>query len=249
MSCTRRSRAPPAGRGARRTRAPAPRARGRASPPAPGATNGSSLGGTNPHSAPTRARRRPSGSRARAPAAARRAPRLAVLGPERRSRCRRARRPGPAARSSGPPSPARPMAGSARLPTITGCTNSTATWRTSERAAGERAQRDQPPAAGEALGHAVAQARDALRLGAEERLPRAARRRSSGRVARRRRRHAGAPRAPAAGSSASQSRNASTPSPVRALTSMCSTPGMDRVEVVQEAVEVEVDVRRAGRSC
>ena len=39
-------------------------------------------------------------------------------------------------RRSDPLSAARPIAGSARLPTITGCTNSTAMWRTSERAAG-----------------------------------------------------------------------------------------------------------------
>jgi hypothetical protein len=39
--------------------------------------------------------------------------------------------------ASAPPSAASPMAGSARLPTITGWTNSTATWRASERAAGE----------------------------------------------------------------------------------------------------------------
>jgi hypothetical protein len=39
-------------------------------------------------------------------------------------------------RASGAPSPTSPSAGSARLPTITGCTNSTVTWRTSERAAG-----------------------------------------------------------------------------------------------------------------
>ena len=36
-----------------------------------------------------------------------------------------------------PPSRDRPIAGSARFPTITGWTNSTAMWRTSERAAGE----------------------------------------------------------------------------------------------------------------
>ena len=45
---------------------------------------------------------------------------------------------GSAIRSSsvtiGPDAPVSPMAGSARLPTMTGCTNSTATWRTSERA-------------------------------------------------------------------------------------------------------------------
>ena len=39
--------------------------------------------------------------------------------------------------ASGAESPTSPSAGSARLPTITGCTNSTATWRTSDRAVGE----------------------------------------------------------------------------------------------------------------
>ena len=34
----------------------------------------------------------------------------------------------------------RSIAGKARLPTITGCTNSTATWRASERAAGDCVQ-------------------------------------------------------------------------------------------------------------
>ena len=38
---------------------------------------------------------------------------------------------------SGPPSRESPIAGSARLPTITGWTNSTVTWRTSERAPGD----------------------------------------------------------------------------------------------------------------
>jgi hypothetical protein len=39
--------------------------------------------------------------------------------------------------TSGAESPTSPSAGSARLPTITGCTNSTVTWRTSDRAVGE----------------------------------------------------------------------------------------------------------------
>ena len=50
--------------------------------------------------------------------------------------------------TSGPPSPASPIAGSARLPTITGWTNSTATWRASERAEAEApAAISRPPAA------------------------------------------------------------------------------------------------------
>ena len=57
----------------------------------------------------------------------------------------------PAARATRPRA-VRPSAGSARLPTITGCTNSTATWRTSDRACGEQPKRQQAPAAGEALG-------------------------------------------------------------------------------------------------
>ena len=70
--------------------------------------------------------------------------------------------------ASGPPSPASPTAGSARLPTITGWTNSTATWRASERAAGEAPSGDQPAAAREALRHPVAEPRDAVGLGGEE---------------------------------------------------------------------------------
>ena len=90
-----RAPAPPralrAGRGARRRRAPAPRARGRASRPAPGATNGSRPGGCElPLGAP-RARRRSSGSPARAPiaSASRDLARRVVLDADRRSRCRR----------------------------------------------------------------------------------------------------------------------------------------------------------------
>ena len=125
---------PRAARGARRTRAPAPTARGRGSRPAPARTNGSSAGGSNSHSAPR----------------VREGDREAAALPREPQRLRNLRRPAPKAiamssgsairstwASSGPPSCASPIAGSARLPTITGCTNSTATWRTSERAAGE----------------------------------------------------------------------------------------------------------------
>ena len=84
------------------------------------------------------ARTRSSGSRARARARAREPPRRRPRRRRTRSRCRPAARAARPARASSPPSPARPIAGSARLPTITGWTNSTATWRASERAAGER---------------------------------------------------------------------------------------------------------------
>ena len=99
----------------------------------------------------------------------------------------------------------RPIAGSARLPTITGWTNSTATWRTSERAAGECAQRDQPPAAREALRHPVAELRDPLGLALEEArvgrvaaLEQVARQRSEldGLASRRRRGRRGGPHQP-----------------------------------------------------
>ena len=192
---------------------------------------------------PTRAaaRRRSSGSRAARRATPRRRRR-------RRSRCRRARRSARPARS-GRPRRRAPSAGSARLPTITGWTNSTATWRASERAAGDRAEREQPPAAREALGHRVAEPREPLGLGARRSavgLGALGEQRVDGRASRRRVTPA---RPPLAGSATSQSRNASTPSPVRALTSMRCDARDDRVEVVQEVLEVEVEVRRAGRSC
>ena len=131
---------------------------------------GRRVGGANSHSAPRPARTRSSGSRARARAPARRPSRTSSspnaitmsLGSASSSSCA----------ASGPPSPASASAGSARLPTITGWTNSTATWRASERAAGVRAEREQPPAAREALGHRVAQPRDPLGLGGEEALAR-----------------------------------------------------------------------------
>ena len=47
--------------------------------------------------------------------------------------------------------------GQCALPTMTGWTNSTATWRTSLTSRRRRAERDEPPAAREALGHHVAE--------------------------------------------------------------------------------------------
>ena len=128
--------------------------------------NGSSSGGSNSHSAPElregdRECSRASRTVATAPRAA--APRTAR---RTRSRCRRAR---PPARARAPARRTRrraPSAGSARLPTITGWTNSTATWRTSERRGGRAPSGDQSPAAGEPLGHPVAEAGDPLRVGA-----------------------------------------------------------------------------------
>ena len=129
-------RAPRAARGARRRRAPAPRARGRASRPAPGGRTGPRWAARTP-TRRRRARRRSSGSRARARAPSAAATSPPSSGPEGdRDVVGLARAARPAARAP-PPSPASPIAGSARLPTITGWTNSTATWRTSERAAGD----------------------------------------------------------------------------------------------------------------
>src|SRR4051812_39328152 len=94
---------------------------------------------------------------------------------------------------------------------------------------------EQAPATAEALRHLVAERRDAVRLGGEERAvrlrPRAEedvdavrrRGRSGGGGDASARPHAGAPVLVA--SRASQSRQASVPSPVRALISMCGTPG------------------------
>ena len=232
-------RGPRAARGARRRRARAPRARGRRSRPAPGATNGSSA---RRHELPLGA----DGAKAivRQPRAPRRAPRRRRRRRRRRrSRCRRARR---AARPGRAAPRGSASAGSARLPTITGCTNSTATWRASERVGRRRAEREQPPAAREALRHRGGRAARARSASAAKKRSFASRARaSSARCGRRAvaavRSRRGA--AAAAGSPASQSRSSSTPSPVRALTSRCGDARVHRVEVVQEAVEVEVEVR------
>ena len=152
-----------AGRGARRTRARAPTARGRASRPAPGGCTGRSSAARTPTRRPAGANAIVRQPRSRATAIARRrrpAPKAIAMSSGAREQRDLA--------ASSPPSPASPIAGSARLPTITGCTNSTATWRASERAAGRAAERDQPPAAREPLGHQVAQARQPLGLGVEE---------------------------------------------------------------------------------
>ena len=47
----------------------------------------------------------------------------------------------------------------------------------------------------------------------------------------------------------SHSRHSSTPSPVRALVSIVSRPGLTASMLARKPVEVEVEVRRAGRSC
>ena len=94
------------------------------------------------------------------------------------------------------------------------------------------AQRDQPPAAREALGHAVAEPREPLGLGREERALASVRRASSCSRRRRARRGSVGERARQAsassrarGDATSQSRHASMPSPVRALTSIARTSG------------------------
>ena len=190
------------------------------------------------------ARTRPSGSPRPRASGQRREPRRRR---RTRSRCRPASATSSACASSGPPSLASPSAGSARLPTITGWTNSTATWRTSERACGVAAERQQPPAAREALGHPVAQPRDAVGLGARRsaRSPRlraraAARRPASvgGAV-----RHAGAAsrvrRPPRASRGTSLDALARPGADEHVLDA-----GVDLLEVAEEAVDVEVEVRQ-----
>src|SRR3954469_19529589 len=88
------------------------------------------------------------------------------------------------------------------------------------------AERDQPAPAREALGHAVAEPRDAVGLGGEEPLagPQPLLDARDDEVG------AGRCRPPAAAARSatpwcSQSRHAPTPSPVRALTSIRGTPG------------------------
>ena len=88
--------------------------------------------------------------------------------------------------------------------------------------AGRRAQRDEAAAAREALGHAMAQPREPLGLGLEERPVGPGALGQSG-VGRDRLRHTAAPSGDA--TPASQSRQASIPSPVRALTSSLRAPG------------------------
>ena len=98
--------------------------------------------------------------------------------------------------ASGPPSPASPTAGSARLPTITGWTNSTATWPGVRARRRGGAERDEPAAAREALGHPVAEAGDPVGLGREEapvRLRALGEERLDQCAGRRARAHAGAP--------------------------------------------------------
>ena len=131
----------------------------------------------------------------------------------------------------GPPSPASPIAGSARLPTITGCTNSTATWRASERADGVApAAISRPPAAKRS---AIAWHSRAIRSASASKKRRAAALRAA----------AALTPARAPGACSSHARNSSTPSPVRALSCIALDARVDRVEVVQVAVHVEVDVR------
>ena len=159
--------------------------------------------------------------------------------------------------SSGPASSAsssglvNPIAGSARLPTITGWTNSTATWRASERAAGEAPSATSRPPRAKRSAIAVAEPRDAGRprrrrsAGSRRCAPRAAPRacRSSPRRGSSRRAR------PARERRTSQSRSSSTPSPVRALTSMRGTPGCTRVRGGRGTCPCRSRGARAGRPC
>ena len=198
--------------------------------------------------APTRrrrARRRASGSRVAAP---RTAASTAAAG-RRRSRCRRARRAAPTCGSGRLADSAerrqRPLADDHRVHELDGDVARVGARRR------RRAEREQPAAAREALRHRVAQLRQPLGLGREEALvgldARGQQRvDAAGAVATAASR--GAP-ARARGQRGEPARSSSTPSPVRALTSMRSTPGCTASRWCRKLVQVEVDVRRAGRSC
>ena len=126
-------------------------------------------------------------------------------------------------------------AGSARLPTITGCTNSTATWCASDQPAGE------PPTASSRPPRAKRAA-----ISPHSRASRSASAANHDAFASRRRRRRAPPSGGdrrRAGSAASHSRNASTPSPVRALTSIRCDARVHGVEVAQELLDVELQVR------
>ena len=133
-----------------------------------------------------------------------------------------------------------PIAGSARLPTITGCTNSTATCRASERAAGEVPSAiSRPPRAKRSaiLWQSLAiRSASAVKNASFARVRRAMSC-APGSTAwvmpapRRARPPAPATRA-----------IPRTPSPVRALTSRRLGTGIHLLDVVQEAVEIEVEV-------
>ena len=146
------------------------------------------------------ARRRRSGS----PPAARRHRRLDLRARRRTpSRCRRA---GRAARRR---ATSTPSAGSARLPTMTGWTNSTATWRTSERSASVPPNATSRPPRAKRSAIRWHSAREALGLRGEEPLARLRPRRDE-RLEASGGRSGGAltrPPPPASGSRASQSRS------------------------------------------
>ena len=159
-------RGPPAGRGGRRTRAPAPRARGRASRPAPGARTGRRRRGANSHSAPAspkaivrqpRPRASPSAARVSGSASASKPTTTSSgstvplgLGGER------------AALGREPERRQRPLADDHRVDELD---RDVAGVRARRRRAAEG---DQAAAAGEALGHPVTAARERLRLALEE---------------------------------------------------------------------------------
>ena len=218
-----RGRGPRAGRGGRRTRAPAPTGGGSAVSTSSCRTNGSSSGGASSHSAPAplaEADRQAAARRRGAQRGARL--RLAVLGAEGdddvlgRAQQRDLVRERPAAPGE-PERGQRALADDHRMDELDGDVAHVRARR------GRDADGHEPPAAREPLGHPVAQPRDPVRRAREERVAggEPALERGGGD----RLRHAGTCACIRAGSAASQSRNASSPSPVRALMTMCATPG------------------------
>ena len=197
---------------------------------APGARTGRPPGGSNSHSRPAE----PIVRQPRHAPRRRRSPRRRALGaaPRQVARARR------------------PRAGSARLPTITGWTNSTATWCASDQACGEPPTASSRPPATKRSASARHRRASGSASAAKKRSPASRRRASSSSTAARRAtsdRHA-ATRSPGR-DLRSQSRHCSTPSPVRALTSMLLDAGVDRVEVARGSGRGRSRGAAAGRSC
>ncbi len=240
-----------AGRGARRTRAPAPTARGRASRSAPGGRTDRGLGARTP-TPPRAPRTRSSGS-----PLARRGDRLAssaaVVGspkaitmssglassssrsaPARRSAERRER---PLADDHRVDELHRHVPGIGARPPASGRTPISRPPRANRSAIRWHSRASRSASAAKNRGarlRALVQQRPhrsrvASPAGGADLTPGA--------------------RSPAAPRSSSQSRHSSTPSPVRALTSDPLDAGIDRVEVVEELVEVERRGAGAGRAC
>ncbi len=155
----------------------------------------------------------------------------------RPSRCRPARRAARPARH-GAALAVSASAGSARLPTITGWTNSTATWRASERSCGEAPNASSRPPRAKRSAMRWQSARDPLGLGGEERSPAFAAAASARRpaVARRSSRDGTLARVRTLGRS-QLAHTLHRPRPCGRSQQLDANAGMNGLEVVQELLE------------